>query len=221
LAEVIGVPGRDAVIRSRQEFSRAADELGRISGGPRLYDEDDLARIGEVIRQPAHWLAGAEGECRTARELERLPDGFVIFHDFHARGRDGAREVWNIDHIVLGPTGVFVIDSKNHHKHEIEPAEVSSDTADLIRRATSQAMQVRDLLGSAQQVGNGQFFVQPVVVFVRAHTLVRKTRDGNTWVLPLRLLLKHLEGGKRRLTATDIAWARKVLLQKRAMTPAS
>src|SRR4029450_6068736 len=43
--------------------------------------------------------------ARPPRRLAR--DGFVIFHDLAMPGSDV-----NVDHLVIGPTGVFVIDSK-------------------------------------------------------------------------------------------------------------
>src|SRR4051794_2691125 len=53
-----------------------------------------------------HWKQGADGERRTARRLRDLEDeGWVVFHDV-----DGARG--NRDHIVVGPAGLFLIDSK-------------------------------------------------------------------------------------------------------------
>jgi Nuclease-related domain len=54
------------------------------------------------------WRLGAKGERRTARILARLEqDGFVAFHDLAVPGSPA-----NVDHLVVGPTGVFVIDSK-------------------------------------------------------------------------------------------------------------
>jgi hypothetical protein len=58
--------------------------------------------------QARTWQRGAHGERHTARLLRRLArDGFVIFHDLAVLGSDV-----NVDHLVIGPTGVFVIDSK-------------------------------------------------------------------------------------------------------------
>jgi hypothetical protein len=54
------------------------------------------------------WRRGADGERRTARLLDRLTrDGYVVFHDLALPGSPA-----NVDHLVIGPTGVFVIDSK-------------------------------------------------------------------------------------------------------------
>jgi hypothetical protein len=58
--------------------------------------------------QVTAWRRGADGERHTARLLDRLTrDGFVVFHDLAIPGSPA-----NVDHLVIGPTGVFVIDSK-------------------------------------------------------------------------------------------------------------
>jgi Nuclease-related domain len=58
--------------------------------------------------QARTWQRGAHGERRTARLLDRLPcEGYVVFHDLAVPDSPA-----NIDHLVIGPTGVFVIDSK-------------------------------------------------------------------------------------------------------------
>ncbi len=58
--------------------------------------------------QARTWQRGAHGERHTARLLDRLTrDGFIVFHDLAVPGSPA-----NVDHLVIGPTGVFVIDSK-------------------------------------------------------------------------------------------------------------
>jgi Nuclease-related domain len=58
--------------------------------------------------QARTWQRGAQGERRTARLLDRLVrDGYVVFHDLAVPGSPA-----NVDHLVIGPTGLFVIDSK-------------------------------------------------------------------------------------------------------------
>jgi len=58
--------------------------------------------------QARTWQRGAHGERRTARLLDRLTrDGFVVFHHLAVPGSDA-----NVDHLLIGATGVFVIDSK-------------------------------------------------------------------------------------------------------------
>jgi Nuclease-related domain len=58
--------------------------------------------------QARTWQRGAHGERCTARLLDRLSrEGFVVFHDLAVPGSPA-----NVDHLVIGPSGVFVIDSK-------------------------------------------------------------------------------------------------------------
>jgi hypothetical protein len=61
-----------------------------------------------LSEQVTAWRRGAAGERRTARRLERLRgEGYVVFHDLALPGSPA-----NVDHLVIGPSGVFVIDSK-------------------------------------------------------------------------------------------------------------
>ena len=55
------------------------------------------------------WHLGAMGEENVAKELERLGDSFHTINDFYLPGQRG-----NFDHIVLGPNGIFLIETKNH-----------------------------------------------------------------------------------------------------------
>jgi hypothetical protein len=53
-----------------------------------------------------HWLRGAEGERRTEKALRPLEQaGWVVSHDLKA-------QFGNVDHLLVGPAGVFLLDSK-------------------------------------------------------------------------------------------------------------
>jgi hypothetical protein len=56
------------------------------------------------------WADGARGERATAHRLRRLErHGYVVLHDLQV---PGSRV--NVDHLAIGPAGVFVIDSKRY-----------------------------------------------------------------------------------------------------------
>jgi hypothetical protein len=56
------------------------------------------------------WRDGARGECATARRLRRLErHGYVVLHDLQVPGSHA-----NLDHLAIGPAGVFIIDSKRY-----------------------------------------------------------------------------------------------------------
>jgi hypothetical protein len=66
-------------------------------------------KIARLERSAERWQRGADGEAATAAVLDQLPEGWTVLHDVRWPGRPRA----NIDHVVIGPCGVFVIDSKN------------------------------------------------------------------------------------------------------------
>jgi len=55
------------------------------------------------------WKKGLEGEKIVSHYLETLPQGYIVFNDVKLPGSRG-----NIDHVVIGPTGILVIETKNY-----------------------------------------------------------------------------------------------------------
>jgi hypothetical protein len=65
------------------------------------------------------WRRGAAGERRTARVLGQLErHGWAVLHDLAVPGSRA-----NIDHLVIGPGGIFVIDSKQYRgRLQLDPS---------------------------------------------------------------------------------------------------
>src|SRR5947209_4421219 len=70
------------------------------------------ARIGRLLgvhTDERAWRVGAKGEQLVGRELAKLASPpWYVFHDIPIGGR-GA----NVDHLVIGPGGVFSVNAKN------------------------------------------------------------------------------------------------------------
>jgi hypothetical protein len=79
-----------------------AGESARDVARRRREKADRLNRMADAYER------GAQGEEATAQALKALPRDWVVMHDVRWPGRRFA----NIDHVVIGPGGVFVIDSK-------------------------------------------------------------------------------------------------------------
>jgi hypothetical protein len=68
-----------------------------------------LRRIQALPREALLWEKGARGERKTATAIRPLFErGFVVLHDRRLPGSSA-----NIDHIAIGPSGVYVIETKN------------------------------------------------------------------------------------------------------------
>ena len=100
-----GVAGRSAeheherrrATREARVKARLGDRLGRVV----------LAVTGEPLSTRA-WRVGAQGEITLAAALAAVPD-IRLLHDRRVAGTRG-----NIDHLVVGPAGVFVVDAKHY-----------------------------------------------------------------------------------------------------------
>jgi hypothetical protein len=89
--------------------SLLAPRLGPIVGGLAAVAAGWGLRFRPSLDAVA-WRRGAEGERRTARLLDPLErHGWAVLHDLAVPGSRA-----NIDHLVIGPGGVFVIDSKHY-----------------------------------------------------------------------------------------------------------
>lgn len=73
-------------------------------------------------------IAGAKGESQVAKELEKLPADYTVIHDYQLlfkkplsqpKSRKRIRSV-QIDHLVMAPSGIFIIETKNWSSKSIE-----------------------------------------------------------------------------------------------------
>ena len=86
-----------------------APEAGFVSAAALFLPGLILVAIGLTSWQDASSTRkGMQGEERVVSELSSLRDEFLVLNDVMLRGGMG-----NIDHIVVGPTGVFVVETKN------------------------------------------------------------------------------------------------------------
>jgi hypothetical protein len=109
-----GLPWRAALITAA---GLAGWQLAAHAALPRSWVAGLLSAAGAAWQlrfrasQPTRaWRDGARGERATARRLRHLEhDGYVVLHDLEVPGSHA-----NLDHVAVGPAGVFVIDSKRY-----------------------------------------------------------------------------------------------------------
>jgi Nuclease-related domain len=100
----------EAGASAQREYERRVGQRER-----RIEERYGTGLLGKFVKlvsdEPATttaWRTGAEGERRLARRLNAaVGDLGVVLHDRRVPGTRG-----NIDHLVIVPTGVWVIDAK-------------------------------------------------------------------------------------------------------------
>lgn len=107
------------------------------------------------------YFLGAVGEARVAAELRKLPDEYHVIHDFPIGS------VNFVDHVVMGPTGVFAVETKDWYgKVELRDGDITRNGTipefrPPVRQAKGQALKVEKIL--RKKGWNGT--VTPVLCF--------------------------------------------------------
>jgi hypothetical protein len=141
----------------------------------------------------AAWAAGARGEETVGRNLETLrAEGIAVLHDRRIPGSTA-----NIDHIVISPAGVFIVDPKNY-RGKVEQRDVGGlfrtdlrlyvggrDKTKLVKGMDRQVAAVRTALAQDEEWSDVP--VTPVLLFVSPENWsllsFRPLRFGETYVL--------------------------------------
>jgi hypothetical protein len=77
-----------------------------------------LEHLISLIQQRDYWRLSFSGERLVGEELNKLMcEGCQVFHDFPLA------ENWNLDHIVVAPSGVYAIETKTRRKQDGSPTQ--------------------------------------------------------------------------------------------------
>jgi hypothetical protein len=142
-----------------------------------------LDRFGVPVLE--RWARGARGEEEIGRLLEGLGDGWVSLHDIDT-GRG------NIDHVVIGPAGLFTIEAKSHR------GRICVDRIDpgMLKQAYAQRKWLERVSGRN---------VEALLVFSAAYLDRPVSRRRGVVVLPGRLLAGHLARRDHVLRPQEVA----------------
>lgn len=129
-----------------------------------------FTRLLNVKTEEWAWGRGAEGEEYVGSLLEPLREqGWTIEHDVKI-GSGGA----NIDHVLLGPPGVVVLNTKfvGGNVWVAGPQlRINGQPTDFVEKAEAEAKRVREkLLGATRR---HSLWVQSVLVFVKPKLTVK------------------------------------------------
>lgn len=158
--------------------------------------------IGPSGRDVDRWRRGAEGELRTAELLRALPPRrWTVWHDLRVPGSSA-----NIDHLVVGRTGVWVVDTKTTRSEvragwrSVRFGDRRLDTGPTRWEAeVVTAELVARLGGDGPEAGGLPSAVRPVVAVHGRGLRARGSRVGGVRVVPAELLVERITRGRRRL----------------------
>jgi hypothetical protein len=173
------------------------------------------AFIAIVASPPAYienWQTGSEGERRTARALAPLRRcGCYLLHDLPDRRTSEQNRKGNLDHVVVSPAGVFLLDTKwlggeasiDHGTVHIQRRDDEEDAYDIPRLARAMRGRAVRLQGDIAQQTSIRF-VQPVVVFWNTFEAGLVMSESVVFVHGDRLV-DWLQEQRPRMTANEVA----------------
>jgi hypothetical protein len=166
-------------------------------------------RIRRALPEARKLRLAEDGEKAVGQLLEGLrASGYSVFHDVLGDG-------FNVDHVIVGPAGVFTIETKAWSKPAKGAAEITFDGEVLLAagrepernpvvQAKAQANWLRQIL--AESTGK-PYSVWPVVLFPGWY--IKNNREGfkDIWVLAPTAFTKFLANEKIDLAPEDVSLA--------------
>jgi hypothetical protein len=152
-----------------------------------------------------HLRQAIEGERVVGQFLERLREqGYVIFHDVVAPG-------FNIDHVLVGPAGIFSVETKTWSKASGSNAKIVYDGQRLLcgphepdRDPIAQCKAQANWLKSVITESTGRKAeVFPVLLFPGWYTEQAPETKRTLWVLEPKSLPAFLQREPARLSPED------------------
>jgi len=175
-------------------------------------------RMDELEKERESMRIGAAGEKSVAHTLSKLPDEFRVVNDVPT-------PAGNLDHVVVGPTGVFVIETKNWRgmigadgKGELTWNGKALKTA-YVKKFVGRMMGTKERV---QVLAPGvDMFFQAVMVFTSAWVDAKFGTTGCAHCIRDDRLLKYLFDSKwgKRLLAQEVRVIAKAFSSLARMDP--
>jgi hypothetical protein len=162
-------------------------------------------KIVRIRRQLRMLRQGMEGEKAVGQYLERLRErGYQVLHDIPG-------ENFNIDHVLIGQAGIYVIETKTISKprsgkavieYDGEQVKVNGLTPD--RDPVTQARALTRWIKELIKESTGRDFpVRPVVLYPGWY-ITKQPRGAEVWVLNPKGLPTFLDHAEKGITLEDV-----------------
>ncbi|MBT2517664.1 NERD domain-containing protein [Streptomyces sp. ISL-90] len=174
---------------ARQAEAGRLPSLGRFLGASPLTEES----------RP--WYVGALGELEVARRLEKLDATWTVLHSVPIGAGTS-----DIDHVVIGPGGVFTINTKFHEGKDVWVGSkrilVGGQRTDHLRNARFEANRAARCLSTASGM---PVSVTPIIGFVGTGRITVRDRSVDVVILRERELVWWLRRRRPALKAEAVA----------------
>ncbi|MBL7839649.1 MAG: NERD domain-containing protein [Cyclobacteriaceae bacterium] len=171
----------------------------------------DLDKKQNVINEIKSYIYGAIGENKVVEELKQLPDDYILINDFsytfykplYFKQQHTRISSIQIDHLLISPAGVFLIETKNWSKDSIQNLNLRSPVEQIQR--TNYALFIL-LHRSGFQLGAHHWGERKIPIRNLIVLINNKPREEfqHVKVLTLNELVQHVKFAKPTLSREEM-----------------
>jgi len=111
-----------------------------------------LNYVKNTIESLHSLIAGAVGENLVVKEIEKLPDDYILINDFnlkfnppiHNRNTNDKIFSVQIDHLLISKSGIYILETKNWSKRSVESLDLRSPVEQITRTSYALFLFVND-----------------------------------------------------------------------------
>ena len=171
------------------------------------------------LRKYHIYNGGYQGEKQVAKLLSNsLSDDYYLINDLYLREGGG-----DIDHVVLAPSGVFVLETKNWNGSisisgdEWHRGGKHDSASSPSRQVKRNAARIKNIIDSSPSLRSLGIWVEGIVVLTNRHATVHIT-NPTVPILKLQQLPNHLSthGSTRRFSREQLEAIGKELAKQKA-----
>ena len=149
------------------------------------------------LRRVERYFKGARGEERVAGILRRLPSDYHVFNDYVV-GR------CHVDHVVVGPPGVFAVETKNWTgKVTVEEGRILIDGILPSRPPLAQVVREAELVRTSLAAKGWTGTVTPVLAFSSDNFLAHIAEVGSAVIVNANELEERFNSGREILAPSE------------------
>jgi hypothetical protein len=150
------------------------------------------------------WSRGAKGEKIVAKKLKKLPKKYTAIRDVKIPNLGG-----DIDHVVVGPTGIYVIETKNYKPTYIPDEDCWYHTSgrkspqNPAKQVKLQASKLNDFLKNKLGKKLNKTAIYPVISPINHNLILKKDIKSYEIVYP-EDLVSYLSHGRKILSSKEV-----------------
>jgi hypothetical protein len=135
-----------------------------------------LNNVKKTIEDLQPLIAGAVGESLVVKEIEKLPNDYILINDYNLKfnppiyNRNTNDKIFSIqiDHLLISKSGIYILETKNWSKKSVESLDLRSPVEQITRTSYALFLLVNDakIRLTEHHWGDKQIPIKNIIVMI-------------------------------------------------------